>query len=345
MDFNLNWIYSAISWILLKWHQLWGAVFGDRSDISWVLAIVFLVLTVRAVLFPVFVKQIKSQRKMQELQPRIKELQDKHKNDRQTLQIEMAKLMREEKANPLMGCLPIFLQIPVFLGLFHVLRQLNPTSSKSRSAMINEYGWSADQFESASHAKLFGAPIAAAFRSPASFLSELGVERTLVQVVAGVLVITMVATTYITQRQMIARTGAAAAGPQAMIQKVLLYGIPASLLVSGVIFPIGVLIYWVVQNFFSMGQQFWVLHKMPPPGGTKKPEITDEQAKALAPKPGAKPTRARKSAPAADGDTAGGDVVATSSRNGAGAEGGGRRGGGAGPGRRGKGRKRRGGRI
>ncbi|NUS74004.1 MAG: membrane protein insertase YidC [Corynebacteriales bacterium] len=323
----MNWIYTGISWILLKWHSLWALMFGESSNISWVLAIVFLVLTVRAILFPVFVKQIKSQRKMQELQPRIKELQDKHKNDRPTLQVEMAKLLKEEKANPLMGCLPMLLQIPVFLGLFHVLRSLDPTSSRDRSAMINQYGWTADQFEHASHAKLFGAPIAAAFSSPSKFLDTLGVDRPLVQVVAGVLVITMVLTTYITQRQMIARTGANATGPQAMIQKVMLYGIPLSLMISGVIFPIGVLIYWVVQNFFSMGQQFWVLKKMPPPGAaTAKKEISAETAKAMAPKPGVKPDRGPKKA-------AGGDDSTTTS------------GGSTGPGRKPKARKRKGGRI
>ena len=98
----------------------------SRHQLGWILAIVFLVVTVRVILFPVFVKQIKSQRAMQALQPKIKELQEKHKGDRETLQKEMMELYRKEKANPLMGCLPMFLQIPVFLGLFHVLRRLEP---------------------------------------------------------------------------------------------------------------------------------------------------------------------------------------------------------------------------
>jgi YidC/Oxa1 family membrane protein insertase len=293
VDFNLNWIYYGISWILLRWHELLALVFGEASNASWVLAIVLLVLTVRAVLFPVFVKQIKSQRKMQELQPKLKELQDKHKNDRQTFQVEMAKLLQAEKANPLMGCLPIFLQIPVFLGLFHVLRTINPTSSTAFHAMTEQYGWTVDQFNHASDASLFGAPIAAAFSSKSDFLHELGAQRSTVQIVAAILVLTMVVTTYITQRQMIARTASTATGPQAMIQKFMLYGIPASLLISGGIFPIGVLIYWVVQNFFSMGQQFWVIKRMPPIGGVKK-EVSAETAKALAPKPGAKPSKERK---------------------------------------------------
>lgn len=301
MPHNLNWIYWGISQILLFWHKAIAFIFGEAADVSWVLAIVLLVLSVRVVLFPVFVKQIKSQRKMQELQPKMAALKEKYKNDRQGMQVEVTKLMQQEKANPLMGCLPIFLQIPVFLGLFHVLRQLNPTSDKAESAMIHEYGWTFDQFEHAANAKLFGAPIAASFRSSTSFLDQLGGDRMTVQIVSGILVATMVITTYVTQRQMIARSGPAAAGPQAMIQKFMLYGIPASLLVSGVIFPIGVVIYWVVQNFFSMGQQFWVLKRMPPPGGVKKEEVSAEKAKALAPKPGAKPKK-DKAGRASQGD-------------------------------------------
>ncbi len=299
MDFNLNWVYIAISKVLLLWHSAWSALFGEESYFAWVLAIVFLVITVRIILFPVFVKQIKSQRAMQTLQPQVKALQEKHKNDKETFQKEVMELYRREKANPLMGCLPMFLQIPVFLGLFHVLRLIDPTKESARVAMTTEYFWTGGQFDSAAVAKLFGAPIAAAFNSSADKLAEMGADRLNVQIVAAVLVLIMVATTYITQRQMIARTGKNADPQQAMIQKLMLYGIPASLLVSGALFPIGVVIYWVTTNLFSMGQQYWVLKKMPPPnldGKTPAKEISPEVAKALAPKPGVKPVNPKRGA-------------------------------------------------
>ena len=105
-------------------------------------------------------KQIKSQRAMQALQPKVKELQEKHKGDRETLQQEMMELYRKEKANPLMGCLPMFLQIPVFLGLFHVLRRLDPTDDQTKTL----YGWTAGAVRQRRHAKLFSAPIAAQVR-------------------------------------------------------------------------------------------------------------------------------------------------------------------------------------
>ncbi|QDY11353.1 membrane protein insertase YidC [Micromonospora sp. HM134] len=261
---SLDWIYYAISWILLTWHSAWDAI-GVPVDAvlgtnwSWILAIVFLVVTVRVILFPVFVKQIKSQRAMQALQPKVKELQEKHKGDRETLQKEMMELYRKEKANPLMGCLPMFLQIPVFLGLFHVLRRLDP--AKEAKSL---YGWTAAQFDSASSATIFTAPIAGKFGSTADELARLGANGTTVKVIAGILVLVMMGTTYLTSRQMILKTGWAEDPQQRMVQRLMLYGIPLSLLISGSIFPIGVIIYWVTNNLFTLGQQQWVLRKFPP---------------------------------------------------------------------------------
>ncbi|WP_018254924.1 membrane protein insertase YidC [Salinispora mooreana] len=321
---SLDWIYYAISWILLLWHQAWdvigvpeGVVLG--TNWSWILAIVFLVVTVRVILFPVFVKQIKSQRAMQALQPQVKALQEKHKGDRETLQKEMMELYRKEKANPLMGCLPMFLQIPVFLGLFHVLRRLNPDHTKKTL-----YGWSVEQFDSASVAKLFTAPIAGKFGSSAEELAALGADGTTVKIMAGILVLVMMGTTYLTSRQMILKTGWAEDPQQRMIQRLMLYGIPASLLISGAIFPIGVIIYWVTNNMFTLAQQQWVLRKFPPPPSAKSsttgtrgpvqpaksgglfgrsksaPSAATQPAatKVAAPKPGAKPTSQKKGQPA-----------------------------------------------
>ena len=265
MSFSLDWIYWAISWILLRWHGLWDAIGVPSTAVlgtnwSWILAIIFLVVTVRIILFPVFVKQIKSQRAMQAVQPKVKELQEKHKGDKETLQKEIMELYRTEKANPLMGCLPMFLQIPVFLGLFHVLRRLSP-SNQGKTL----YGWTVEQFDSAANAKLFTAPISGKFGSTAAEMAQLGADVTTVKIVAGILVAIMIATTYLTSRQMILKTGWAEDPQQRMLQRLMLYGIPASLLISGAIFPIGVIIYWVTNNLFTLAQQQWVLRKFPPP--------------------------------------------------------------------------------
>jgi YidC/Oxa1 family membrane protein insertase len=265
MSWIMGLVYTAISWIMLKWHAIWAAIgVGDwlKTNWDWTLAIVFLVLTVRAVLFPVFVKQIKSQRAMQALQPKIKELQEKYKGDRQGLQQAQMELMRQEKANPLMGCLPLLIQGPIFIGVFHVLRHLKPTQPLYNQTL---YGWTVREFQSASHATLFGAPISASIRSSNYDLAQMGASRLNVVVVASVLIAIMIVTTYMTSRQMILKTGRATDPTQRMMQNVMLYFIPVSLLVSGAIFPIGSVIYYVTTNFFSLGQQFYVLHKFPPP--------------------------------------------------------------------------------
>ncbi|WP_203660371.1 membrane protein insertase YidC [Actinocatenispora rupis] len=311
---------------MLRWHDLWVYIGlgGDNEFLGtnwdWVLSIIFLVITIRVVLFPLYVKQIKSQRAMQALQPKIKELQAKYKGgDKQAMQQELMELYRKEKANPIMGCLPLALQAPVLLSLFHVLRHLSKVTGEHSTAFKELYGWTVPLFDSASHAHLFGAPIAASFKSDSAMLSVLGSSSLHVKIVAGILIAIMIITTFLTQRQMIARTGYATDPQQKMIQRVMLYGVPVMLLVSGSIFPIGVVIYWVTSNLFSLGQQSWILHKYPPPpnaakaaeaaGKPLKGKAAEEArkaaseraaaAKALAPKPGAKPVRKRTAADAA----------------------------------------------
>lgn len=339
---SLNWIYIAISHILLFWHDVWTAALPGSgiflaTNWNWILAILFLVVTVRLVLFPLFVKQIKSQRAMQALQPKMKELQEKHKGDRETLQKEMMQLYRDEKANPLMGCLPMFLQVPVFIGLFWTLRRLNPLRATAvenggitaHDSHITLYGWTVGEFKSASLARLFDAPISATFgMSHADLVARYGdVSGTTIRIVAGLLALTMVATTFLTSRQMILKTGWSQDPQQRMIQKLMLYGIPATLLFSGTFFPLGVVIYWVVNNLFSLGQQQWVLRKYPPPampgngraGGPKpgggkpgagrpapgkgKPgkgaqdAVPPVDGTKLAPRPGAKPVHPKRTSP------------------------------------------------
>jgi YidC/Oxa1 family membrane protein insertase len=295
MDWLMGPIYSGISWILLAWHSLWDKIGLQGTWLStnwdWILAIVFLVLTVRVIIFPLFVKQIRSQRAMQALQPQLKALQEKHKGDRETLQREMMELYRKEKANPLMGCLPLLLQMPIFFGVFHIVKRLDPSLAVSDDNK-QLYGWTVDQFNSGAAAKLFNVSIGATF----------GMGGT-AAVLCGVLGVVMIVTTYMTSRQMILKTGWSEDPTQKMMQKLMLYGIPATLIISAVAFPLGLIIYWTTSNLFSLGQQMWVLKKYPPPkaAGSKDKEVAApktpadaEAAKALAPKVGAKPANPKR---------------------------------------------------
>jgi YidC/Oxa1 family membrane protein insertase len=280
-------IYWVISQVMLFWHTVWDKVLPDGKVLGtnwpWVLAIVFLVITVRIVLFPIFVKQIKSQRAMQAIQPKMKELQEKHKGDRETLQKEVMELYKAEKVNPLMGCLPMFLQIPVFIGLLHVLRHLRPGQPDGQKEL---YGWSIQEFDQAVLARLFNAPIVAKFSSSAKELIGMEANSTTVKIVTAILVLMMITTTYLTQRQMIKKTGWNSDPQQRMIQKFMLYGIPFFTLTSGWYFPIGVIIYWVTNNFITLGQQYWVLHKYPPPVTANATEKTNARSAGNGAKPG-----------------------------------------------------------
>jgi YidC/Oxa1 family membrane protein insertase len=250
---------TPVGVVLRTIHDLVTAA-GLPSDSGWAwgLSIVFLTIFVRLILFPLFVKQIRSQRRMQEIAPMVKELQKKHKGDRETLNKELMALYKNNNANPIAGCLPLLLQLPVFFALFHVIRHFGPDKEP-------RYGLSADQLEEGGAAQIFGAPVAANFRSSVEQLAILGADSpTTVRIVAAIMVVLMGATTYWTQRQMIARAGATDP-QQIMIQKFLLYVLPFSFAISGVIFPIGVLLYWVTTNIWSMGQQAYVIKRMPPP--------------------------------------------------------------------------------
>src|SRR3954469_16057131 len=246
----LDWLYTAISWVMARWHALWNWVFGDPSPeswpagLAWVLAIVFLVVTIRLLLFPLFVKQIKSQRAMQELQPEIAKLRKQYGSDRQGMSQAMMALQKERGVNPLAGCLPILPQIPVFISLFHVLRRLAP-------GVPGLYGWADALTDQAAKALLFGAPSSASFKmappKETSILAIPGVTYLDIRIVAMVLIVIMCVTTFFTQKQIMKRSGPVE-GQAATVQRLMLYGMPLSLLVSGFFFPIGVLLYWFTNN-------------------------------------------------------------------------------------------------
>jgi YidC/Oxa1 family membrane protein insertase len=158
-----NWLYSAVSWVLLQWHHLFNVVGLDPDGgMNWALSIVFLVITARLLLFRLFIKQVHYQRHMQEMQPKITALREKYKNDKAEMQRQMMKMQQEQGFNPLAGCLPMFLQIPVFIGLFHVLRHLaNSVHLVRPDAKLSLYSFTPSETLSAAKAKLFDAPLAA----------------------------------------------------------------------------------------------------------------------------------------------------------------------------------------
>ncbi|MCO8276870.1 membrane protein insertase YidC [Actinoplanes sp. TRM 88003] len=247
--------YSGISALLIFWHSVWDALLGAphllSTDWSWVLGIVFLVVTVRVALLPLYIRQYRSQQAIQRLQPEMRALQQKHQGDAMALSTAMSALYKREKVSPYASFLPLIVQIPVFLALFHVLRHLRPTITDPATQTL--YGWTAAQFHDASHALLLGAPLASSFSSGGATM-----------IVAAVLIAAMVTTTFLTTRLSMANTPPSDDPTQRMVRLLMTYGIPLSLLVSGVIFPVGVLLYWTTQNVFALGQQAWLMRRHPP---------------------------------------------------------------------------------
>jgi YidC/Oxa1 family membrane protein insertase len=245
-------LYYVISLVLVGFHKLFSTFLAAESGAAWVLSIVGLTIVIRAALIPLFVKQIKSSRNMQLLQPQVKELQKKFGHDRERLTQETMKLYKDAGTNPFASCLPILLQMPIFLALFRLLDQA--AHEKPKGILTLEQ---AQQF---GEAKLFGVNIASTFMRADG---DIGV-----QVMALVLVFAMFITTFVTQRQLMTKNmpKTALEGPYAQQQKMLLYILPVVFAVGGIAFPIGVLVYWTVSNLWTMGQQFYVIRRNPGPG-------------------------------------------------------------------------------
>jgi YidC/Oxa1 family membrane protein insertase len=295
----LNFLYVAVSWVLLRWHDLLTTLgMSKTSGLGWALSIVFLVITARLLLFRLFIKQVHYTRNMQRMQPKIQKLREKYKNDRAELNRQMMKLQQEEGFNPLSGCLPMFLQIPVFLGLYHVLRHLANTAQHNlcggNSHLLTLYTFSKSETCDGAKAKLFGAPLAASFRDTAKQVHLLGGDVSTTRWVILPLLLISAGATLATQLLVRANQTTVQEGTAATVQRLMLWLMPVGVLASGLLFnfPLGVLLYWFTSNLWTLAQQAYIIRFHPPTDEPAKP--VGELGKTLAPPPGKKPVRMAK---------------------------------------------------
>jgi YidC/Oxa1 family membrane protein insertase len=281
----LNFIYYPVSAIMWFWHKAFGYVFGESSGVAWALSVIFLVFTLRALLYKPFVHQVRSMRKMQEFAPEMQKLRAKYGNDKQKLAAEMQKLQSQQGVNPLGGCLPVLVQVPVFIGLFHVLREFKPGKTEN-------YIFGAREVESFNEASLFGAKLGAWVTQGAEELARLGTSIPQMLVVMIPLMIAAGVFTHITARHSVARqTEAQLANPQsAIMNKLMLYVFPIGVVVGAPFLPLAVLLYWVANNLWTLGQQYVVYRRIDAEESEKKAQVVAER-QARAPKPGQKPVR------------------------------------------------------
>lgn len=260
----IKWV---IELILVAFHSMW-TFFGmdPNAGTTWVLSIVGLVLVVRAALIPIFVRQIKSQRRMLEVAPQLKKIQDKYKGkkdqySREAMSRETMDLYKKTGTNPLSSCLPLLLQMPIFFGLFSVLNDAQ--HDKAGVGVFTQ-----DLANSFANAEIFGAPLKATFIGEWNLMIA-GQEFSInVMLIALAMIVLMTASQFITQLQIVSKNMSpeTKASPMFRQQRILLYLLPLVFAFSGVAFPLGVMFYWLVSNFWTMGQQFVVIRNMPTPG-------------------------------------------------------------------------------
>ncbi len=254
----LRWLVELV---LMLWHQFFTWLGMDPAGgVTWILAILGLVIVVRSALIPVTVRQIKAQRRMMDLAPEMKKIQAKYKGksdqfSREAMSRETMALYKKHGTNPFSSCLPILIQMPVFFSLFYVIR--HAADNTPGIAFMTQ-----DLTESFNKASAFGAPLKMTFTQG----WESG--NWTVVIMLGVIMILMIASQFFTQLQIMSKnvSDETKASPMYRQQKIMLYIIPFAVLFSGIAFPLALNIYWFTSNLWTMGQQFIVIQNMPTPG-------------------------------------------------------------------------------
>lgn len=267
----------AVSWVLGAFHTLldWLGM-PPESGWTWTLAIILLVVLIRTLLIPVFVKQIKAQRAMQALQPEIQKLQAKYKGkkdqlSRQAMAMEQQALFKQHGTSPFSACLPMLVQMPFFFALYQVL--IGAKGAAERNEGISAL--SADQVRSFENSELFGAKMSDTFLGSTG--DNLNVN---VLIVSVVMILLMTASMFYMQKMLMSKnmSEAAMTGPFAQSQKMMLYVLPLVFGIGGINFPIGVLVYWTATNFWAVGQQTWIIRNNPTPGSQAERELNERRA-------------------------------------------------------------------
>nr|WP_188836533.1 membrane protein insertase YidC [Flexivirga endophytica] len=272
--YPLEWF---VAFVMVGFHKIFTAIgLPAANGWTWALSIVGLVLVLRIMLIPLFVKQIKSSRRMQLIQPEIQKIQKKYKGkkdaeSRQKMTEETMELYKKAGTNPFSSCMPMLIQSPFFFALFRVLDRLKDIGSGHHDPI----GW---MTQSAAHqaeqSTLFGVQLSAGFLHPGQ--SDVGATR----ILAAVLIVLMALTMFTTQHQLMRKNMPASAldNPMAKQQKYIMYIMPLFFFITGPNFPIGILLYWVTTNLWSMGQQFYTIRRMPAPGSAAEKALEERRA-------------------------------------------------------------------
>lgn len=290
----LDFIYYPVSAILRLWHTAFATVLGPSSGLAWVLAVIFLVITLRAALFLPFLKQVRTQAAMQRLQPRVKAIQQKYKDDPVRRNTEIQQLYKDNGVNLFASLIPMIAQVFVFIGLFHVLRSFDRTGTfdylpfgrtatmtAEQNAATANYLFGPGDVQSFLHAHLFGAPLSATLAGAGELLSTMALVALPLMLIASV-------ATHFTARAALDRQTGATQLP--FMRTLSLWVFPAAAILGGALLPVAILLYFVTNNAWTLAQQHFVYRRLDAETATEAKRVAAAVANAT-PKPGVKPKR------------------------------------------------------
>lgn len=271
MDTILWPLKVAVAWVMVYIHKFLVLIgLGDGPGVAWVLSIIGLTIFVRILIMPLFVRQIRASRGMQLMQPELQALQAKYKGkkdaaSKQRQQEEMMALYRKHGTNPFASCFPILIQMPIFFALFRVLANLQAIAEGTYEGRDSIGPLTADLANQVQHSTVFGASLSSSFMNPSDISSALTVK-----IVTVIMIIAMSATQWYTMAQLsmknMPESSKNSDNPMMRSQRMMMTIMPLFFAFTGVQFQIGVLIYWVTSNLWTMGQQFYTISRMPAPG-------------------------------------------------------------------------------
>ena len=270
MDTILWPLKVAVAWVMVRIHDFLVLIgMGKGPGTAWVLSIVGLTILMRLLIMPLFVRQIRASRGMQLMQPELKAIQDKYKGkkdqaSRQRMQEEMMALYRKHGTNPFSSCFPILLQMPVFFALFRVLANLQSVAEGTYAVHTGHDSiglLTAALADEVQHSTVFGASLSSSFMNASDSATK---------IVTVVMIVMMSVTQWYTMAQLSTKNMPESAktsdNPMMRSQKIMMTVMPIFFAFTGIQFQIGVLVYWVTTNLWTMGQQFFTIRNMPAPG-------------------------------------------------------------------------------
>lgn len=263
-----GWIYKilrpieiAMTYIIKFFHDILTNIgLRGQQGIAWVISVMLLVVLVRLLILPLFIKQMVSMRNMQAVQPQLQKIQNKYKGktdpaSREAMSRETMKIYQDNHVNPAGSCIPALIQSPVFMAMFYTLSVVTYISNGARGPLGAFDKAVSTEF---AQARVFNITLSSMFTT-----ANPGGKITI-----GIFVALMCFTMFYSQWHNTRRNmpRASMQGRSYRTQMMMSFIFPVMYIFSGIAFPFAVLVYWLTNNIWTLGQTFWQTYNMPTPG-------------------------------------------------------------------------------